>query len=63
MQNMIYCNNCGRLGHQYHQCKLPITSYGVIATKIEPDKTIKYLFVRRKDSLAMLIFSEEISAV
>ena len=56
MQNMIYCNNCGRLGHQYHQCKLPITSYGVIAIKIEPDKTIKYLFVRRKDSLGYVDF-------
>ena len=24
------CNNCGKQGHMFHQCKLPITSYGVI---------------------------------
>jgi 8-oxo-dGTP pyrophosphatase MutT (NUDIX family) len=24
------CNNCGKQGHLFHQCKLPITSYGII---------------------------------
>jgi ADP-ribose pyrophosphatase YjhB (NUDIX family) len=25
-----YCNNCGKTGHAFHQCKYPITSIGVI---------------------------------
>lgn len=24
------CNNCGKQGHLFHQCKLPITSYGIL---------------------------------
>tara|TARA_Y100000389_G_scaffold55845_1_gene51746 strand:+ start:187 stop:1041 length:855 start_codon:yes stop_codon:yes gene_type:complete len=56
MDNMIYCNNCGRIGHQYHQCKLPITSYGVIAFKISKKKEIKYLLIRRKDTLGYVDF-------
>jgi len=28
--NMNVCNNCGKLGHQFNQCKLPIISYGII---------------------------------
>jgi len=56
MDNMIYCNNCGRIGHQYHQCKLPITSYGIIAFKMMPNKELKYLLIRRKDSLGYVDF-------
>lgn len=56
MDNMIYCNNCGRIGHQYHQCKLPITSYGVIVFKISPEKEVKYLLIRRKDTLGYVDF-------
>ena len=29
-KNTNTCNNCGKQGHSFHQCKLPITSYGVI---------------------------------
>ena len=56
MDNMIYCNNCGRIGHQYHQCKLPITSYGIIAFKITKNKEVKYLLIRRKDTLGYVDF-------
>ena len=52
----VYCNNCGKLGHQYHQCKLPITSYGIIAFKIMPNKKIQYLMIRRKDTLGYVDF-------
>ena len=24
------CSNCGKIGHLFYQCKLPITSYGII---------------------------------
>jgi len=29
-----YCNNCGKLGHYYHHCKMPITSIGIIVFRI-----------------------------
>ena len=31
------CNNCGKQGHQLHQCKLPITSYGIILFRVSSD--------------------------
>jgi len=36
-QNNI-CNNCGKYGHLFNQCKLPIISYGIIAFRY--NKTI-----------------------
>jgi len=49
------CNNCGKQGHLFHQCKLPITSYGVIVfRKIE--NTTQYLMIRRKDSFGYIDF-------
>ena len=56
MDNMVYCNNCGRLGHQYHQCKLPITSYGIITFRINKKCEIEYLLIRRKDTLGYVDF-------
>ena len=29
--NNNYCNNCGKSGHIYSNCSVPITSIGVIA--------------------------------
>lgn len=55
MQNDTYCNNCGKAGHMYHQCKIPITSIGIIAFRMcnnEPE----YLMIRRKDSLGHIDF-------
>ena len=49
------CNNCGKIGHLFHQCKLPITSYGIILFKIE-DGIRKYLMIRRKDSFGYIDF-------
>jgi 8-oxo-dGTP pyrophosphatase MutT (NUDIX family) len=53
--NMNACNNCGKLGHQFNQCKLPIISYGIILFKKEDDK-YKYLMIRRKDSFGFIDF-------
>jgi len=50
-----FCNNCGKNGHAYHLCKLPITSIGVIAFKPSTEG-IKYLMIRRKDSLGYVDF-------
>ena len=58
-----YCNNCGRYGHVFHQCKTPITSYGIIAYRRKPSATpesasseIEYLMIRRRDTLGFIDF-------
>ena len=50
-----FCNNCGKLGHLFHQCKIPITSIGVIAIRKNYNNT-EILLIRRKDSLAFVDF-------
>lgn len=30
MKSSIFCNNCGKQGHVFHSCKLPIISNGII---------------------------------
>lgn len=50
-----YCNNCGKYGHLFHQCKLPITSIGIIAYK-KINNIIYYLLIRRKHSLGFIDF-------
>jgi 8-oxo-dGTP pyrophosphatase MutT (NUDIX family) len=54
-KNNNACNNCGKQGHSFHQCKLPITSYGVIAFKAT-NSGIQYLMLRRKDSFGYIDF-------
>ena len=64
-----YCNNCGKTGHAFHQCKFPITSIGVIVYRkdasqqnvnqqdvSQQDGNIKYLMISRKDSLGFVEF-------
>lgn len=55
MQNDIYCNNCGKSGHLYHQCKLPITSIGIIVFRFKDNK-YEFLMIRRKDTLGHVDF-------
>lgn len=52
---MIYCNNCGKPGHTFHQCKGPITSIGIIAFRIV-DGEYQYLMIRRRDTLGYIDF-------
>jgi len=52
---IIYCGNCGRVGHTYRRCLSPIISLGVILYKIEAN-IIKYLFVQRRDTLGFVEF-------
>jgi len=49
------CNNCGKQGHQFHNCKLPITSYGIILFQ-HSDEGLKFLMIRRKDSFGYIDF-------
>lgn len=54
-KNTNVCNNCGKQGHLFHQCKLPITSYGVIVFK-SSSIGVQYLMIRRKDSFGYIDF-------
>ena len=49
----IFCNNCGKNGHAFHNCKNPITSYGILAYRFNNGK-IEYLMIRRKDTLGFV---------
>ena len=51
----FFCNNCGKQGHSFNQCKKPITSIGIIAIKKNNDK-YNYLMICRKDSLGYIDF-------
>jgi len=54
-KNTNICNNCGKQGHSFHQCKLPITSYGVILFR-SSNKGLQFLMIRRKDSFGYIDF-------
>jgi ADP-ribose pyrophosphatase YjhB (NUDIX family) len=49
------CNNCGKYGHMFYQCKMPITSIGVIVFRKYRGR-IQYLMIRRKDTLGFIEF-------
>jgi 8-oxo-dGTP pyrophosphatase MutT (NUDIX family) len=53
--NYDFCNNCGKNGHVYHQCKKPIISLGIILFQ-KTQNDIKYLMICRKDSLGYIDF-------
>jgi len=40
LNNSIYCNNCGKVGHSFHQCKHPISSVGIILGALPPHPRI-----------------------
>jgi 8-oxo-dGTP pyrophosphatase MutT (NUDIX family) len=54
-KNTTICNNCGKQGHMFHQCKLPITSYGIIVFS-SSSKGLQFLMIRRKDSFGYIDF-------
>ena len=53
--NKNICNNCGKIGHSFYQCKLPISSYGIITFR-ESKCGLEYLMIRRKDSFGYIDF-------
>jgi len=55
MSKNTICNNCGKQGHLFHQCKLPITSYGIILFRPSTNG-IQYLMLRRKNSFGYIDF-------
>jgi len=52
----MYCNNCGKDGHVYTNCKIPITSIGIVAYRINKDLKLEYLMIRRRDTLGFIDF-------
>jgi len=54
IKNNNFCNNCGKQGHLFHQCKLPITSYGIILFRYHEEKGFQFLMIRRKDSFGYI---------
>jgi len=57
-QNHINCNNCGKDGHVYNQCKISITSIGFVAFRRVPHtkNEIEYLMICRKNTLGYIDF-------
>ena len=53
IKNTNLCNNCGKQGHSFHQCKLPITSYGIVLFR-SSSKGLQFLMIRRKDSFGFI---------
>lgn len=52
-----FCNNCGRSGHLFHQCKSPIISIGIIAFRHNHNLNEReYLMIRRKNTLGFVDF-------
>lgn len=49
MKPNLFCNNCGKSGHLILECKMPITSIGLIVFRENKD-VVEYLMVCRKDS-------------
>ena len=50
------CNNCGKLGHTFHYCKTPITSYGIIIFRKnkKSNNEVEYLMINRKNSFGYI---------
>ena len=51
----MYCNNCGKKGHLYKECKLPVTSCGNIVFRLDGGEP-EILMIQRKDSLCYIDF-------
>ena len=50
----IMCNNCGKEGHTFYQCKLPIISCGIVLCNLKKNNEIEYLMNRRKNSYGFI---------
>lgn len=54
--NDMFCNNCGKYGHLFHQCKYPITSIGVVVFRKNKEGILEFLMICRKDTLGYIDF-------
>jgi len=51
-----YCSNCGKIGHLFHHCKMPIISLGIVAFTKDSFGTFHFLMIRRKNTLGFTDF-------
>tara|TARA_Y100000768_G_scaffold376101_1_gene347753 strand:- start:2446 stop:3252 length:807 start_codon:yes stop_codon:yes gene_type:complete len=56
LKSSNYCNNCGKVGHVFHQCKSPIISIGILVFRINDKGNREYLMICRKDTLGYVDF-------
>ena len=56
MNRITNCNNCGKTGHLFHQCKMPITSIGMIAFRYNKERELEYLLICRRETLGYIDF-------
>ena len=61
MNKNTHCNNCGKPGHLFSNCKMPITSSGVIAFRKSKvcsgsGSKYEYLLISRKETLGFIDF-------
>lgn len=52
----VYCNNCDKLGHSFHNCRKPFVSYGIISYRKNTNDDIEYLCVCRKHTFGYIDF-------
>lgn len=51
------CNNCGKKGHIFSQCKMPIISIGIIAVRKNPNTNdVEYCMICRRNTLGFMDF-------
>tara|TARA_B100000497_G_C7627762_1_gene377222 strand:- start:304 stop:1098 length:795 start_codon:yes stop_codon:yes gene_type:complete len=55
MRHELFCNNCGKYGHLFSQCKLPIISNGIIVYR-KINNNYEILLIRRKNSISFIDF-------
>lgn len=56
-KNINICNNCGKQGHIFNQCRQPIISYGIILfCKSNATNKPKYLMIRRRNTFGYIDF-------
>lgn len=55
MRSFEFCNNCGKSGHSYQNCKMPTTSIGIIVFR-KINNIIEYLLIKRKSTIGFVEF-------
>ena len=53
---IYFCNNCGKEGHVYTNCKAPIMSIGFITFRKNIENEIEFLMICRRDTLGFIDF-------
>lgn len=56
-QSLVYCNNCDKYGHHFHNCRKPFESSGIIAFRKNKAKdSWEYLMICRKHTFGYIDF-------